>query len=132
MKPLEGKNIICVGPADELLRVEDLITAWGGCVGRVKTFEQMRQALASQPVDLVVVSVCRGCPCNFEFLPPKEKSAQFPPFLVVACGEDIDLYLRAMERGALDCIARPVDQHELERILIKALLEPAETLAVVA
>lgn len=123
MKPPEEKFVVCVDPDLELSDVSVILQLWGWQVRRVQTVERLCEILASEDVDLVLLSICRN-PDTLGFIPSVKSQKQSVPIIAVAHSEDVDLYLRAMSSGAADCIGLPVEKKELERILSQALRQP--------
>lgn len=77
----------------------------------------------SRSVDLVVAWLCQSYRGPLELLTRLKGLLAAPPVLVVSCGMDVNLYLEAMRLGAFDCVASPVEETELVRIVSAALHE---------
>jgi DNA-binding NtrC family response regulator len=123
MKQPEEKFVVCVDPDLELSDVSVIMQLWGWQVRRVQTVERLRDILASEDVDLVLLFICRD-PDTLGFIPSVKSLNESVPIIAVVHSEDVDLYLRAMSSGAADCIGLPVEKKELERVLSQALREP--------
>ncbi len=122
MNTLPDYRVVLWGPeanALELLR-ENLV-----CQGfRVRTagsLDDLSGVIEAGDVDLIVARLCRCFAEPLELLGRLQGAPSAPPVLIVTEGPDIHLYLEAMRRGAFDCVALPLDSHELIRIVTRAL-----------
>lgn len=92
---------------------------------RAKSLAQLGLWVESHSVDIILTPACSRDASGFRLLTGLDALPAAPPVIVVCCGADMELYLEAMRRGAFDCLAWPLDEAELERIL-KAALESSE------
>ncbi len=123
MNFLSGCRVILWGPQDNAVELlgENLVCR-GFQVQTVGSLEELNNALAEQDVDLIVARLCRCFAEPLELLGRLQGAPSAPPVLIVTEGPDVHLYLEAMRRGAFDCVALPLNQQELLRI-VKCALE---------
>ena len=122
MKPLSGYRVVLWGPEDNALELlgENLVCQ--GCrVHTVGLLEELSNVLEEQDVDLIVARLGRCFAEPLELLGRLQGAPSAPPVLIATEGPDIHLYLEAMQRGAFDCVALPLNSHELIRIVTHAL-----------
>ncbi len=122
MKPLARCHVVLWGPEDDTLDLlgENLVYQ-GFHVHTVGSLEELSSILEEQDVDLIVARLCRCFGGPLELLGRLQGAPSAPPVLIVTEGPDIHLYLEAMRRGAFDCVALPLNSHELIRIVTHAL-----------
>jgi DNA-binding NtrC family response regulator len=99
---------------------------------RVQTAGSLEGALAlaeSGNTDLVIGWLCGGFNGPLKLLTRLQAHGDAPPVLVVSCGLDVHLYLQAMQHGAFDCVAVPLNEAELTRIVSQALQSAAQRLS---
>ncbi len=118
-----GCRVILWGPEDDAVELlgENLVCR-GLQVQTVGSLEELNNALEEQDVDLIVARLCRCFAEPLELLGRLQGAPSAPPVLIVTEGPDVHLYLEAMRRGAFDCVALPLNQQELLRI-VKCALE---------
>lgn len=94
-----------------------------GChVTRVEDHDTLWK-LVEKELDLVVVH-CQGAEEVLSWMKGvKLAGTQPPPVLTVATALDVEKYLQAMSLGAFDCVALPIEQRELQRVVWRALEE---------
>jgi DNA-binding NtrC family response regulator len=100
--------------------VEDTLRRAGCAVEHVGSLHRLWDLVWSD-LDLVVVP-CESAPHLLGWIKtvcPGAPAA--PPVLTLAGATDVAAYLRAMALGAFDCVALPVDERELHRVLERAL-----------
>jgi DNA-binding NtrC family response regulator len=121
MKPLEGKFVVCVDPTGDLPCVREAMDRFGCRLRHVQTLDELREVLQSGRVDVLFLRLNRNNTDFLDIFSWGGRSLALPPVVVIADAEDVDLYLDAMQSGAFDCLACPVDGNELARIAAKAV-----------
>jgi DNA-binding NtrC family response regulator len=117
-----GLRVVLWGPQDNGLELlGESLACRGFRVQAVNSFEELSSALEAQEVDLIVARLCRRFHAPLELLGRLQSAPAAPPVLVVTGEPDLHLYLEAMRRGAFDCVALPLNQSELVRIVSRAL-----------
>lgn len=114
----------------ELSEVKSILERHGH---RIQTASSLEGALAlaeSGNTDLVIGWLCGGYNGPLKLLTRLQANDDAPPVLVVSCGLDVHLYLQAMQHGAFDCVAVPLNESELMRIISQALQSAALRLSV--
>jgi DNA-binding NtrC family response regulator len=123
MKQMEEARIaMWIGAGWNLSAVENSLQRLGCRVERVNTFAGL-WFLMERELDLVVVN-CRSALEVLHWMKGvKLAGSSAPPVLTVATSHEVDDYLRAMSLGAFDCVAMPVQEKELRRLICRAMEE---------
>jgi CheY-like chemotaxis protein len=109
----------------ELGEVRTLLERHGYSVQTASSLEGVSVLAESGRVNLVVGWLCGGYGGPLKLLSRLKAHPAPPPVLVVSCGLDVHLYLQAMQHGAFDCVALPLNETELVRIVSEALQSAA-------
>lgn len=126
----DEKRVVLLETADcPLEAAGDILSRHGLQVRATSSLRQVLASIRARQVDLVVARLCHGCRQALELLSSLGGKSDAPPVLVVTAGADVRLYLEAMQRGAFDCVAVPVDEQEMIRIVARALAPQQECLA---
>ena len=120
MKPDLKIRVALWAESPGLEGVEETLTRLGARVGTAGSREEIEEWIESRSVDLIVTWLSGDDRGAFKLLSWLENFPAAPPVLVVSCGLDVNLYLEAMRRGAFDCIALPLEENELVRIVAAA------------
>jgi DNA-binding NtrC family response regulator len=124
MDPLQQARVVLwTESPGELASIEQTLSQHGFTPRSASTLEQLMEWVASHSVDVVVAWLCQSYRGPLALLTKLKGLPAAPPVLVVSCGLDVNLYLEAMRRGAFDCVASPVDETELVRVVSAALEE---------
>lgn len=125
MKPFAGKSVaLWVEEIDELAQLGSALARLGFVVHSVDTAPKLKNLIGRGAVDVVIASLSgfsmgRREPMK---LLPWVRAVENAPKVVVAVDQwDKDLYLEALQLGAFDGIALPLDEKELIRILSRAV-----------
>jgi two-component system, NtrC family, response regulator HydG len=113
----------------ELAEVKTILERHGHGVQTANSLEGVNALVESGSVDLVVSWLCGGYCGPLKLLSRSQAHPDAPPVLVVSCGLDVHLYLQAMQHGAFDCVAVPLNEEELMRIVSNALQSAAMRLS---
>lgn len=85
------------------------------------------EVLKREPVDLVILDFYLGGMNGLQFL-EKTMSPNRPPVVILTAFGDWGIYTEAVERGAVDCLPKPIKRQELmavvEGILAKKRSSP--------
>ncbi len=120
MSEVIGKRVLLWGePGCELEVLADSLGRWGMQVREGLSAGELYAAARSGEADLIVARLCRGFHPSFELLTRLRGLAAALPVVVVT--DDVPLYLEALRRGAFDCVALPLNEAELMRIVSRAL-----------
>lgn len=93
----------------------------GIAVEKAATLEEVQALVREWQPDLVVAGLHHGRIHVLNLLEWLQRQHRAPVALVVSDGWDVSLYLEAMKHGAFDCLALPLNQGELRRIVARAL-----------
>ncbi len=131
MKPLEGaRMLLWAEQADVQAVVREAVSRLGCQLRPVDSFEQVQEALESEPFDLILAHLCGCCASRLELLPRLARLEPPRPVLIIVDDWDKDLYLEALKRGAFDGVALPLNEKEFIRIASRALEARSMRLAV--
>ncbi len=116
----EARVALWTGAAGNLVTVETSLVRLGCTVKRVSTFEDLWRWM-EYGLDLLVVN-CQNAPEVLFWMNGVRHAGQAtPPVLTLATALDVEEYLRAMAMGAFDCVALPVQEKELHRLVSRAI-----------
>ena len=130
MKPWSGKRAVlwaaeCHFAQDctaDLFQAAATLTQRGCRVQAVFSRGELRGLLSELSPHLIVACVCSRSREPIDLLRQiRAEDAAFPPVLLMADANDLPLYLEGMRSGAFDCLALPVQEDELTRLVSKAL-----------
>ncbi len=123
MRGLEGVRIaVWTATGGSLASVEQSLHRMGCQVYRVHTFEHLWD-LMENDLDLIIAG-CQSAPEVLLWMKGvRLAGSAAPPVLTLATAMDMKKYLAAMEYGAFDCVALPVQESELRRLVSRALEE---------
>jgi DNA-binding NtrC family response regulator len=111
--------------ARNVAEVANVLVRWGCRVETVSSRPQLEKLLGTGRIDLVLSRVCASCLEPLELLAEWESraapGAAHPPMVLLATAFDVPSYLEGMGRGAFDCVALPVEERELMRVVKQAL-----------
>ncbi len=96
---------------------------------RVKSGSEALAALANHPPDLLLLDhVLSGGELGLDFLPEFKELLPFVPIIVVSGALEVHQRFQALQgpRRAHYCLPKPVDIHELQRVVETALAECGE------
>jgi DNA-binding NtrC family response regulator len=124
MKSINEVRLALWSDADEnLMAVENTLLNMGCRVERVGTFERLSQLMEGS-LDVVVVE-CEEAPNVLHWMNGvRLAGSDAPPVLTLASAFDVRKYLGAMNLGAFDCVAMPIHEKELLRVINRALEVP--------
>jgi len=105
-----------------LAAVENSLLQLGCHVERVGAFEDLWRLVESD-LDLVVVNCQNAADLLYWMNGIRRAGQSTPPVLTLAAELDVEKYLKAMNLGAYDCVALPVQERELYRLVRRALEE---------
>lgn len=125
MRPLEQVRINCVGPKSEFADIRDTLEDWGCDTKVSETIEDLRDALRISVPDLIFLWLF---PKTRNLLEAFSVAAGFEgeiPIVVVTDSMNMDLYLEALKRGAVDAVGVPLklNKPEILRITQRAVQE---------
>jgi DNA-binding NtrC family response regulator len=109
----------------ELSEVKSILERRDHRVQTASSLEGVMALVESGSADLVIGWLCGGYNGPLKLLSRLQAHRDAPPVLVVSCGMDMQLYLQAMQHGAFDCVAVPLNEAELVRIVSQALQSAA-------
>jgi two-component system response regulator HydG len=125
----EGKRVVLWGrQSDELGDLKATLERREFAVEWASSEDQVRNIIQKDGADLVIAPLHSGFESPLKLLRWSRGLVNPPPVLIVTGGNQVPLYLEAMERGAFDCIPLPVDENELMRIVGQALQSRYHTL----
>jgi DNA-binding response OmpR family regulator len=113
--PRSGVVLLVDEDREDLHYYGVILQEYGYRVRGSESYEEGTRLVGSEPFDFIIVS--QGGP-NFEGRCVLERAIQMddrPPVLVVARCLDMQCYLEAMQLGAVDYLAEPVNMQELGR-----------------
>jgi DNA-binding NtrC family response regulator len=117
--PVKEKRILLLAdPMCEESLVLEKLARMGCQVRNVCKPEQFAAALENWKPDVLLVRLCAR---SKQWLTKLAEFGPLPPLVALAEGNNIPLYLEAMRAGAFDCVALPIDEQELLRIVSSAL-----------
>jgi DNA-binding response OmpR family regulator len=102
--------------------LKKLLEKEGFAVLLAPTAEEAIETIKNPRVSLVLLDLYLPGLNGMEFL-DKTASLKRPPIVMLTAFGDWGIYVDAIEKGALDCLAKPVKRQELLRVLQKALGE---------
>ena len=125
MRALEQVRIDCVGPKSEFADIRDALEDWGCNTKVLETVEDLRDALRISVPDLIFLWLF---PKTRNLLEAFSVAAEFGgevPIVVVTDSMNMNLYLEALKRGAVDAVGVPLklNKPELLRIAQRAVQE---------
>ena len=123
MKPLsEVRVALWIGAGGGLSPVETALTHLECRVDHASSYQRLWE-LMEQDLDLVVAT-CQSAPEVLHWMKDMSGAGSSPPpVLTVATANDVEEYLHAMALGAFDCVALPIEQRELGRLINRAIRE---------
>lgn len=122
MKFFSGNHVLLWEPRqDGLEELREKLARRGLQVRQATSLEEIYHLVAEEQVDLIVTRLCHSFKEPLELLDGLQDVASPPPVLIVTDGPEVNLYLEAMRKGAFDCVALPLNERELVRIVSRAL-----------
>jgi len=123
VKPLsEVRVAVWISANDGLSPVETALSHLQCRVDHASSYQHLWE-LMEQDLDLIVAS-CQSAPEVLRWMKDVSRAGSSPPpVLTVATSNNVEEYLHAMALGAFDCVALPIEQRELGRLIDRAIQE---------
>lgn len=118
MRPLEQVRINCVGPKSEFADIRDALEDWGCDTKVLETVEDLRNALRISVPDLILLWLFPKTRDLLEAFSVAAELGGEVPIVVLTDSMNMDLYVEALKRGAVDAVGVPLKLNKPELLRI--------------